>query len=37
MSKKDKTKMWTRIIAGVLVGLMLLGTMGTLLYVLIAG
>lgn len=36
MSKKRNSKFWTRIIAGILVGITVLGTMGTLLYVLIA-
>lgn len=36
MKKKDKAKMWTRILSGVLLGVMVLGTMGTLLYALFA-
>ena len=36
MSKKEKTKMWTRILAGVLIALMLLGSIGSLLYMLFA-
>ena len=36
MKKQDKKKMWTRILSGVLLGVMILGTMGTLLYALFA-
>ena len=37
MKKSEKSKMWTRIIAGALVATTVIGTMGTLLYVLITG
>ena len=30
--KKDKSKMWTRIIAGILAGLMVLGVSATILF-----
>lgn len=36
MKKQDKKKMWTRILTVVLLGVMILGTMGTLLYALFA-
>jgi len=31
-TKKDKNKIWTRIIAGILAGLMLLGATATILF-----
>ena len=35
-TKKDKTKLWTRIIAGILAGLMVLGVGASILFTVLA-
>ena len=36
MNKKEKSKMWTRIIAWILIGATLLGAVATVIYALLA-